>query len=199
MDELILEKEIKELISAKGETRGVTFQNYEGFILQEKGKEGMEKMKEALTKFGCPINFEGLHGWEFYPVGLEAVILLLMKKFFNFGDDKIEESGFYGSRSSFIIKVFLSHFVSMKKFASQAPEMWNKFYTEGALRIMEIDEAKKQAIIIVEDFRLHPLHCIQLCGYLRGVIEMITSSKVTCEELKCIHKGDEYHEFLIKY
>ncbi|MFA4998959.1 MAG: hypothetical protein WC514_02980 [Candidatus Paceibacterota bacterium] len=199
MEELISKNELEELMKIKGETRGTTFKEDEDFILQERGKEGMEKMKEALVKLGCPIKFEDIHGWEFYPVGLEAVMLLLMKRLLGFGDDKIEECGFFGSRASFIIKVFLSHFVSIKMFAKQAPVMWNKYYTLGSLKIKELSEDNRQAIIAVEDFCLHPLHCLQLKGYFRGILGMIISQKVTCEEIKCIHKGDACHEFLIKY
>jgi len=195
----VSEKEFKEMMATKGETRGVTFKNYEGFILQEKGKEGVKKMEEALAQLGYPMKFGELHGWEFYPLGLEAVILVLMKRLFDFGDDKIEESGFFASRVGFIIKIFLSHFVSMKKFVEQAPVIWRKFYSEGVLDLKELNEEKRYAIATVRDFPLHPLHCIQLIGYLRGVVEMITGGKVTCEETKCFFKGDGYHEFIVRY
>ncbi|GAI52915.1 unnamed protein product, partial [marine sediment metagenome] len=31
------------------------------------------------------------------------------------------------------------------------------------------------------------------------IIQMIVGSKVTSEETKCVHRGDEYHEFLLKW
>jgi hypothetical protein len=199
MEEFILEKELKELMKIEGDTRGTTFKEDYDFILLKRGKEGLEKIKEALVKLGNPIKFEEVHGWEFYPVGLEALMLLLMKKVLNFGDDDIEECGFFGSRSSLIMKIFFSHFVSVKMFADQSPIMWKKYYTRGTLKVKEFDEDKKQAILIIENFNLHPLHCLQLKGYFRGIVEMIVNSKVVCEETKCVHRGDPFHEFTIKY
>jgi len=199
MEEFISKKELKELMEIEGDTRGTTFKEDYDFILLKRGKEGLEKIKEALANLDNPIKFEEIHGWEFYPVGLEAFMLILMKKVLNFGDDEIEECGFFGSRSSLIMKIFFSHFVSVKMFANQAPVMWKKYYTRGILKVKEFNEEKKQAILTIEDFCLHPLHCLQLKGYFRGIVEMIVNSKVTCEEIKCVHRGDLLHEFLIEY
>jgi len=199
MEEFISEKELKELMEIEGDTRGTTFKEDYDFILLKRGKEGLEKIKEVLVNLGNPIKFEEVHGWEFYPVGLEALMLLLMKKVLNFGDDEIEECGFFGSRSSLIMKIFFSHFVSIKMFADQSPVMWKKYYTRGILKVKEFNENKKQAILTIENFSLHPLHCLQLKGYFRGIVEMIVNGKVVCEETKCFHRGDPLHEFTIKY
>lgn len=199
MEELISKKEAKELMELEGETRGTTFKEDRDFILYKRGKEGWEKVKKTLIDLGYPIKFEDFHGWQFYPVGLEGLMLLLMKRILNFKDEEIEECGFFGSRSSFIIKIFFSHFVSIKMFAEQGPVIWNKYYTKGALKLKELNEGKRQAILVIEDFRLHPLHCLQLKGYFRGIVKMITGGEVTCEETKCIFRGDDHHEFLIKY
>ena len=197
-----LTKEIaKKLMEIKGETRGVTLNIDREYILKEKGEEGLKKLEEELGKLGYPIKYKKIETLAFYPVGLRAISLLAIKKVFNFDDEKIKEMGFYGTKISLIIKFFIKYVFSFQKiFFKESPKIWREHYTIGELAPVELNEEKKYAILRLKDFNLHPVYCHYLEGYISGLIQlMVKNPKIICEETKCTFKGDEYHEYLIKW
>jgi len=199
MEEIISKEEFDKLMAIKGEARGDALKGEPEFILKEKGEEGLKKLEEAMAKLGYPIKYKEINRTNFYPLGLEAVTLVLIKKIFNFDDKKFEEMGKFESKMSFIIKIFMKYFFSIERVAKEVSNMWRKNYTVGELKVAELDENKKYAILRMENFRLHPIHCITLIGYFASVLQMMVSSKVTCQETKCIFRGDPYHEYLLKW
>ncbi|MEI6597060.1 MAG: hypothetical protein WCL13_02510 [bacterium] len=200
IEEINLQEEINKLMGIKGEVREVALKNHRDFILEKKGEEGLKKFEETIGSLKGVMQYKKLKMWEFYPIGLEVIELLVMKKIFNFDDEKIKEIGAFESRVSFVIKLFLQYIGSTKLLAKKAPEMWKKYYTAGELIVKEINEEKKYAILDVKDFNFHPIHCLNLNGYFSNMVKMASGSKtVDCQETKCVHLGDEYHEFLIKW
>src|SRR4030042_3936251 len=191
----------KKLIEIKGEVRGVVFEIDRAYILKEKGEEGLKKVEEELEKLGYPIKYKEIKTMEFYPVGLRVISLLVIKRVFNFNDEKIEEIGIFATKVSLIIKIFTRYFLSVERvFFLEAPKIWRKHWTKGDLIPVELNEEKKYAILRLQNFSLHPIYCTYLKGYFPGPFRlMIKSSKMTPEETKCIIRGDEYHEFLIKW
>jgi len=197
-----LTKEIaKKLMEIKGEARGVVFKTDIEYILGEKGEEGIKKLEDELEKLGYPIKFKEIKTMEFYPVGLRAISLLAIKKVFNFDDEKIKEMGFFATKKSLIIKLFIKYFLSLQRvFFKESPKMWRKHYAIGELVPVELNEEKKYSILRLKDFSLHPIYCIYLGGYFCGVTQMLVKTpQLTFEETKCTFRGDEYHEYLIKW
>lgn len=199
MTEIISKEIAAKLKSANGEVRGMSIKSHGDFILKEKGKLGLEKLEQLMADLGFPMKYEKLQSWEFYPISMEIVELLAIKKLFGYDDEKIEELGSYESISSLVIKIFIKHFISLKVVAEQAPTIWSKYYTIGRLRVEEVSEEKKYAILILEDFKVHPIYCPHLKGYFASVLKMVIGGKVSCEEIKCPFRGDRYHEFLFKW
>jgi hypothetical protein len=196
-----MNQELEKLMKIKGEVRGAVFKTDAGYILKEKGKEGLKKVEEELEKLGYPIKFKEIKTMGFYPVGLRALSLLVVKKVFNFDDEKIKEMGFFATKISLIIKIFIRHFLSAQRvFSREAPRLWKEHYTIGELIPVELNEEKRYAILRVKDFNVHPILCTYLGGYFCGVLQMIEKcSRVTFEERKCTFKGDDYHEYLLKW
>jgi hypothetical protein len=93
----------------------------------------------------------------------------------------------------------MKYFVSIDRLIDQAPKIWNKYYTIGNFKIADFNKEKNYTILRIENFNLHPLHCLHMRGYCSNVIKMVVKRNVSCEETKCIHKGDAYHEFLMKW
>lgn len=199
--EEITKEEIKKLMEIEGEARGVVFQTDIEYILREKGEEGLKKLEDELKRLGHPIKFKEIKGMDFYPVGLRVLSLLAIKKVFNFDDEKIKEMGFYATKKSLIIKLFIRYFISMKRvFEKESPKIWRKHWTVGKLVPVELDEEKKHLILRLKDFSLHPVYCLYLGGYFCGVADMLVKSpQITFEETKCTFRGDEYHEYLVKW
>ncbi|MBZ9572358.1 hypothetical protein KJA15_03445 [Patescibacteria group bacterium] len=202
MEKEILTEEIaKKLMEIKGETRGVVFEIDREYILKEEGEEGLKKLEDELERLGYPIKYKEMKAMGFHPIGLRAISLLAIKKVFNFDDEKIKELGTFGSKVSFILKLFIRYFLSAQRvFFEEAPKIWKKHYAIGELVPVELSEEKKYAILRLENFNLHPIFCCFLGGYFCGVVQMLVrSSQITFEETKCTFRGDEYHEYLLKW
>jgi len=196
----IINKEIAgKLIEIKGETRGVSFQADGEFILKEKGEGGLKRLEEKMAEVGCPIRYKEIRPMDFFPLGFRGVELLVIKELFNFDKEKIKEMGAFQTKISLIIKLFMQYFGSVNILAKQAPRMWRKYYTIGDLTIPEMSSEKRYGIIRVENFALHPIHCQLLEGYFANIIKMVVNAPVDCEETKCTFRGDEYHEFVVKW
>ncbi|MFQ6049759.1 MAG: hypothetical protein ACE5J0_01835 [Candidatus Paceibacterales bacterium] len=201
MSQELTQEAAKKLMKIKGEARGVVFKTDGEYILKEKREKGLKRLEEELEKLGYPIKYKEIKTMIFYPVGLRALSLLAIKKVFNFDEEKIKEMGRFATKVSFIVKLFMRHFVSLQRvFSREAPKLWKKHWTVGKLDSIELNEEKKYAILGVRGFNLHPLYCYYLSGYFSGILQMtVRSPKITCEETKCAFRGDEYHEYLLKW
>ena len=199
MERIIPKEEIDELTKIKGEVRGMALKNHEDFIVKEKGREGLLELEKAMSELGFPVRHQKIEPWDFYPVYLEVIELLVIKKLFNFEDRKFEEIGVFGSKVSFIVKMFLKYFGSIGLMADRAPKIWEKYYTIGDLKIKGLSEKERCVTVAIEDFCLHPIHCLHLKGYFSNMVRTVVGKETTCQETKCVHKGDSFHEFLLKW
>ena len=199
MEQIITKEIAKRFMAIKGEVRGVALKSHQDFILKEKGEEGLKKLEEEMARLGYPIKYKEIRITDFYPVGLEVVALLAIKKLFDFDEEKFEEIGIFQSKISWIIKLFMKYFGSLEMLVDRAPDIWKKYYTIGDFKVVELNELKRYIVLRVENFKLHPLHCRHVKGYCYNVIKMVVKKPVTCQEIKCPFRGDEYHEFLIKW
>lgn len=203
--EQIISKEIAEkLMKVKGELRGAVFKTDIQFILKEKGKEGLKKIEKEMERLGYPFEYEKIRVTSFYPIGLRAVSLLVMKKVLGFSNEKITEMGFEAPRSSFILRLsmkFLAFTRSAKLWYQNTPGLWRKFVTIGEFSVPEFDEKDKKIVIDrIRDFNVHPILCTYLLGILPSFNELARGlSGLTCKETKCSFQGGKYHEFLVKW
>lgn len=201
MSQEITKELAKKLMAIEGEVRGETFKTDMSFILKEKGEEGIKRVEEEFERLGCPIKYREIKAMDFYPVGMRAFSLLVIKKTLNFDDEKIKEMGIFATKVSLIIKLFVKYFFSAEKvFFKEAPRMWRKHWNIGELEPVEFNQEKKYGIIRLKNFNIHSIYCSYFKGYLSGVLQMLVkASQITCEETKCSFQGDEYHEYLIKW
>lgn len=199
-EQAITKEVIEELMERKGETRGVSIKGDLEYILFKKGKEGLEKIENELERLGYfDIKHKKLESMKLYPIGYEALTLLVINKLFNFNRKEFIKMGEFNSKVSLVVRLFMKYFVSLKLMSKQAPKFWREYYSIGDLKIIELNNEEKYIIVRVENFNLHPFHCPTVEGYLMSIIKMILGKPVTCQETKCVHKGDDYHEFLIKW
>ena len=160
----------------------------------------MRKLEDELERLGYPdIKHKNVESMRIYPVGYEALTFVLIKNLFNFDKEEFIKMGEFNSKVSLVVRLFMKYFVSLKLIAKQAPRFWKESYTEGDLKITELNNEKKYIIIRIENFHHHPLHCPTVEGYLMTIIKMVLGKPVTCQETKCVHRGDDYHEFLVKW
>ncbi len=199
--EQIFSKEIAdEFMIFKGEVRGVSLKNYADFIVKKDGEEGLKKVENALAEVGYPIKYRELATMDFYPLGFQALSIAAMQKFLNYDEKTFYELGSFQPKISLMIKIFLKYFFSIDMLAKKVPDMWKKSYTVGELKVAELDKGKRHMILRLENFPCHPIQCHQtLRGYFPSVLKMVLGAEPTCEETKCVFRGDKYHEYLLKW
>lgn len=198
--ESITKETAKKLMEIEGEARGVHFKNDADFVLKEKGEKGLKEVEKELEKLGYPIKYKEINQFDFYPVGLRALSLLVIKNIFNWSDEKIKELCAYAMKVSWIIKILMKYFASLEGISKETPKTWSKYFTIGEAMIEKYDKKKKYAIFKIKNFELHPIYCCCLKGVVSGTIKMIVQSKkITCEEIECSFKGGKEHRFLIKW
>ncbi len=200
MEESLSKEKVEEYLRFKGEIRGVGLKNYAEFILKEDGEEGLKELEETVAKYGCPIKYKELNTMDFYPIGYQAVTIAAMKDVLHYDDDKFYRLGGFQPKISLIIKLFMRYFISLDRLAKEVPKMWRKYYTVGKLEVLELNKEKKYMKLALRDFPCHPTQCHQtLRGYFPSVLRMVVKGEVSCEETKCVHRGDEYHEYILRW
>ena len=198
MEKIISKEEFDKFINSEGEILGAAIQEFKDFITEDRGARGIKELETVITDLGYP-KIKEIQKNKFYPVGLCAVVLLTRKYIFCYDDKKFEEIGKYNAKLSVLIRLFMRFFVSLKKTAEVVSRMWEKYYTIGSLEVAELSEEKRFVALRLKNFSLHPLHCLIQKGYFSTILQMIVKASVSCEETKCTHQGDDYHEFLMKW
>ncbi len=201
MEPIISKEELDELTAINGEVRGISLKRYKEYVVKEEGEEGLKKLEDTMKSLGHPINFKEIGSVIFYPISLEAIVLLAIQRLFQLKDEDLQEIGKLQAKTPMVIRLFTKYILSFEKAAESARKIWRTYYTVGDLRTIEYDNKEKNfAIVRLENFHHHPFHCQIVKGYILSMLAMIVGSKVkSCEETKCLYKGDDYHEFLIKW
>jgi predicted hydrocarbon binding protein len=196
----ITDEDINKILSAEGEVRGVVFKTDRQFIIDTAGDEGIKKVEAELEKMNCPFNYEEeADNMSFYPLGMRVISLIAIERAFSLNKDGVTKMGSGAPKFSLMIKFFMRYFLSAEKIMEKAGEMWEKHYTVGKLEPIEMNTEEKFIRARIYDINLHPIFCDYLMGYFSSVIKMGVGEEVEPEEIKCIHRGDDYHEFTIRW
>lgn len=194
-------KELDKLLKIKGETRGVVFYTDASYVLSKKGQSGLEKLENIVKELGYSLDYRNPRKTDWYPVGLRAISLILIKDTFNWSDEEIKEMGWNAPNFSFIIKIFMKFFISLKKIVKESSHLWNEHYKDiGKLSTAKFNEEKRILILRLEDFKVHPIFCSYFIGYFTKVSSFgLKNKKPRCVETKCNFRGDSYHDFKITW
>lgn len=198
MGQIISREEVDELIRIKGEVRGVAMKGDLTFLLQKKGKEALKMFEEETAKLGYPIKYNDLNMLSFYPIGLKGISLLVLKRVFDFDNKDFQEMGEFGAKLHTVIRIFMKYIFSPRIFSQQTQRMWNFYYSIGKCE-GDLNEKDRLLALRVYDFPYFPEHCQVLIGYFSAIFRMVVKNEVTCRETKCNFRGDDYHEFILKW
>jgi len=196
--EEIQKSELENLIKIKGEVRGTVFQTDAKYILEKGGEKSLRKLEERVKKLGYPIDYRKAKVIDWYPIGLRIISLILIKDTFGWPDSEIRAMGKTAPKFSFIVKFIFKLFAPLKKLVKEIPRDWKEHYTIGEMEVARFDEENKKLIIHLKDFKIHPIFCIYLEGYIERVI-LFVEQGATTKETKCIFRGDPYHEYTSKW
>ncbi len=199
MEPPITKEKFKQLINLKGEIRGNGIKNDVDFFTEQEGEEGLKNLEKAMKDLGYPIEYDKIKRMELYPVGVEAVTLTLIQRMFNYDNLMFQKMGRAEIKHSILVRLFMKYFLSLNRMAKVVPRMWHTYYTIGEMSVEKLDEKDGYAELILKNFHTTPLVCETFKGYLPTLVQMIVKKPVSCEERKCIHKGDDYHEFVLNW
>lgn len=202
--ENLIKKEIKESMEAPGKIKGASFRGDLEYILGKKGKEGLKAVEKETERLGHLIEYEKIKETDWYPVGLRVVSFAAIMNVFNWGKKELAEIAETAPKVSFVVRLFMKYFISPEQvFRKAASRMWNRYYNVGFLEATDFKRTKKDgyAILRIKDFKLHPLYCFFLGHFFIGVFKLSEPrfKEIAFEETKCMFKGDDYHEYLIKW
>ncbi|MBD3207847.1 MAG: hypothetical protein GF370_00105 [Candidatus Nealsonbacteria bacterium] len=195
-----LKKSADRLMNTKGRARGAGMKSYGAYILVEEGEKGLKELEAVMGEIGYPIKYKEIKTLGFYPIGMEAVTFVSIQLLFDYDEEKFRKMGGFELSSSLLMKIFMKYFISLEKAAEELPRIWEQHFSLGSLKVIELNKEKGYLTVRLTDFCIHPLHCTVLIGVLVNAVRMITKCKeVACEETKCMHRGDDCHEFLLKW
>ncbi len=193
---MITKEEADRIAGIEGKIRGSTFQTDAAVVIRLTGGDGLEKVQEALLRLGYPLHYDEIKAMRWYPLGLRTLGLVVIKDVFGWNDEDIKAMGDAAPKYSFIVRLIMKHLISAKVAFEKSPEYWDKHYTIGKIEAGEFNEKRKFAISRLKDFKVHRIYCKYLEGYFGRLMQnLLPHEKVKSEEIKCMFRGDEYHEF----
>jgi len=198
MSKFILKEELDALKKIKGEMRGVALKGDGDFLKKRMGEEAVKELERELKTVGFALDYSEIKSLGFYPLSLDALNLLLMKRMF-FSEEEMVELGSFLSKTSLVLRFFMKYFVSVDRVVQKAPEMWRENYSLGRLEVVKYDKKEKVIIVRIKSFIIHPLYCRVFEGYFKSVTQMVLKTPVTCRETKCRYEGDGWDEFLLTW
>jgi hypothetical protein len=200
MKEIISKKEVAEIMKTKGEILGDSIKVDLKYILFAEGKEGLQRLEDEMARLGYSIKYKSIKRNDIYPAGMLSLEFTVIDKIFHYDKEKLEKMGRVEVNMSLsIIRFFARYFISIEKAAKEVQRMWAQHYNFGKIELKEYDMKKKYVLISLDDFKIHPSICYVFKGYFAGILEMIVGHKVSAEETKCVYRGDDHHEFLLKW
>jgi len=197
-------EEIKKLMEAPGRVKGTSFKGEMEYILEKKGKEGIKVVEKEIKRLGYPIEYKKIKETEWYPLGLKMASLYAILTTFNWGEKELGEIAETAPKVSFVVRLFMRYFVTPEKiFRMAASRMWERYFNTGSLEATDFKRTKKDgyAILRIKNFKLHPLYCFFLGHFFIGVFKLAEPKfkEISFKETKCMFRGDNYHEYLIKW
>jgi len=195
-----LKETAEDLLSREGHVKGEVFRTHAEYINYREGEEGVKKVEERMADLGAPVKLREKKSFKWEKEGLSSLVIVVAKDTFNWTEDDIFDMGSFSLKVSFFLKAVIHYFVSLESVIKKASESWDKQFDFGSLEVVDFSEKEKLIVIRTHDFEMHPLNCRFHAGYFKAIISLaVKSEKITVEETKCNHKGDEYHEYKVTW
>ncbi|KPJ54722.1 hypothetical protein AMJ47_03765 [Parcubacteria bacterium DG_72] len=196
---MLTKKQAEKLIKIKGESRGVNLKIDFEYVLEQKGDQALKKVEENMTLLGFPLRYKKINQMDFYPIGIEVITLLTIKDVLRLNEEGLEKMGEAVVKFSIFMKVLMKYFGSLELIAKEVPKIWKDHYTVGSLQMPDFSAKDRFAILEQKGFKIHPVYCSIHKGYFLKATQMVVKKIGTCEETKCMFRGDPYNEFLLKW
>lgn len=197
---LISKEEFKKLEREKGNVIGVALKNNFEFVLEKKGEAGIKKIEEQLKKIGFPLKYREIKSFQWFPEKMNLILLLVIRRTFNWDDEIMREMGRWTAKSSIITRIMMKYFVSLERVSKEINKYWRKYHTFGSLKPEIVDEKEKYAILALEGYNfVDPSHCRYMEGYFYQIASYILPvENLKIEEIECSSEKGK-HRFKITW
>ncbi len=196
-----LQYEADLIMAIPGDVKGEVFRTHAIFIEYKEGEAGLKKVEETMNSLGFPIVFSEIKPEKWYREALSVLVILVSKVVFNWSDDDVYNMGNSAPKHSFIIKVFIKHFLSVKDIFERAEQYWKKHYNFGSFEKVEFNEEERYIIISIKGYSFHPIVCdTYFRGYFTAIAKLsLSSNNVRTEIIKNVFNRDEYNQYKISW
>lgn len=197
----LFSQEIIELKKLSGKERGIDIKYLVNCVKKKEGDSGFKELNDFLKGLGFVLpNLKEINDIAWISESIPHIYLIGAARYFDWSEEDVFKMGRNVLTYSKTVKIFIKYFVSIKQTIVGSTAGWNKFYSKGKLEVVKFDREKKQAILNLRDFDTHPLVCVYLSGAIQGIIEQGSgNNNAKVKEVKCMSKGDSYHEFLLNW
>lgn len=134
-----------------GNARGNAFITDADFITAKEGKEGLQKLEEALFLLEYPFSYQEVRRFDWMKESQSVLGIFVAKKIFGWSNGDLFAMGFAAPSTSVLIKVAL-RFVSLENTFLQAPSVWERHYDFGSFVVKSFDEKEKFLSFEVRDY-----------------------------------------------
>lgn len=194
-----LQETANKMMQSSAKVIGVVFDTHAQYIIAKEGREGLKRIEEKMAELGYPLKFNKINRFNYYPVGLADLVIVLTKEVFSWSEKDIFEMGNIAPKFSWMVKLFMKYFISLERSLREAPQYWRKHFTEGRLEY-ELHEKEKYVIIRLKYKTTHPLVCVFYAGYFLRIAQyVVRSSKISIKETECLFKGGSCHKYIIRW
>ncbi len=200
MEEENIEKFIEREKDSERRVKAEVIRVEKEYVLQKEGEGGFKKVKSRMEELGVDLDFKKLDFITWEKEWKNSAFIAICKEVFNWTEEDVFQMGRYSPRASFFIKSIIQYLVSIDTVFQNMGTYWEKHHDFGELEPVEINKEKKYVVFRKKNFFTHPVMCIYHAGYFQGIAEfVIKSKKINTQEVKCMHRGDDYHEYIIKW
>ncbi len=190
----------EEIMSVPGKARGEAFLSHAEYIRHREGEEGVRKVEEKMEELGYPIKFDETSSLQWIDAGKSGLVIVVAKNIFNWTEDDVFDMGRFEVKVSFFVRLIIQYFISIERAIKEASKHWKRHLDFGSIEVKEYSKEEKRIIIQIKEFDVHPLICSFYAGYFYGIMQLVVNSeKISVKEKKCTHKGDDAHEYLIRW
>lgn len=192
-----LEEKLNELLEKEGEVRGEVILSHLEYIKRKQSQEGINRLQKTFDELDYSIDPDKIKGMEWVKTSLSITILLLAKSLFDWSNKDIVVMGEFAPKYLMINRFFLNDLNSPERLTSIINEYWKKVSKVGTMDVA--DSGDGFAKINLSSYEFHPVGCLFIAGYIKSVFSLTVKNKVSIKETKCIHRGDNVHQFLVEW
>ncbi len=196
-----LETRRKELIKKKGRVKGSQIKCILDCIKKKEGSENFIKLRQELEKYELSFDIDKINHFDWVNEGESVFIILLAKNIFNWSNEDIFNIGKNAGKKSFLLGLFARYFISIDVAYNKAPEYWKKHFDFGEVEMVELNKKEKYMTFRVHGYDYGQVMCEYFfSGYFYSLATISLGEKnLDVKETKCVHKGDDYNEYIISW